>query len=79
MGIPRRQALERIDDLADQVEQHLEKLAKEPQALAANHWKSEVREFLRQIRRLVPKVGRRTGQLWMQRLADWDRELEDLT
>jgi uncharacterized protein YaaR (DUF327 family) len=78
MGISRRQALKRIDALADQVEQHLEKLGREPQPLAANHWKSEVREFLRQIRRLVPKIGHRTGQLWIQRLENWDHEMEKL-
>ena len=77
MGIGRKRALENLEDLAVQVEIHLRKLAEQPNRLAANHWSVEVRAFLGRVERLIPQVGRKTGQLWDQRLEMWKRQIEE--
>lgn len=66
MGIPRKQALNRMAGLRRQVEIHLRWIADNPDAQSLAHWQGEVRELLQQIEDLVGQVGKKTGESWLQ-------------
>ena len=75
MSIGRRKALERLAGLARQVEEHLAKLDEDPEALARDHWRREVRAWLAQAQAALPSVGRKTAAAWSARIAGWEARL----
>ena len=71
MGISRKAALKRLDGLAPRVEDHLNKLADDPDGEDAAHWVLEVRGWIRQIEDLLPQVGSKTSAEWTSKIAGW--------
>jgi hypothetical protein len=71
MSIDRRRALGRLEALGRKVQEHLDKIAAEPEARAAIHWRREVENWLTQMERMVPHVGKKTGAVWAARITQW--------
>jgi hypothetical protein len=70
MGIPRKQALNRMEGLRRQVELHLSWITDQPEAQCLSHWQGEVQALLQQIEDLAGRVGKKTGESWLQWLAE---------
>ena len=76
MAISRSQALNRMEGVALQVEEHLSKLTNQATSLDVNHWRVEVQAFLGEIARLSGHVGVRTGAQWAEKITAWTKTLE---
>jgi hypothetical protein len=68
MAIPRKQALLRLHGLLPVVEEHLAKLAADPNSRHAKHWRKEVDGWLRQMEEVLPHVGKKTAAEWQSRI-----------
>jgi hypothetical protein len=77
MGISRKDALKRLRGLAFRVEEHLRKLAEEPDSQDAPHWRYEAGNWIRQMEDVLFAVGKGTGADWSLRLEEWKRALGD--
>jgi hypothetical protein len=64
MGAKRRKAIERLNGLRPQVELHLAKIHEQPDAREQNHWRAEVRGWLRSMDRELGQIGKRTRSQW---------------
>jgi len=53
------------------VEEHLQKLRDTPDAIDANHWRGEVRGWLRMMERELDDLGKKTRVEWQARIAAW--------
>lgn len=69
MAIGRQRALNRLESLRARVEEHLAKIAAEPESQAVGHWRKEVTEWLNEMERLVPHLGKKTGAEWSALVA----------
>lgn len=76
MARGRKRALERLNGLAARVQEHLEKLSAEPDAWDVSHWKGEIKNWLNQMDKLIPQLGKKTGQLWAEPIAHWRSQAE---
>ena len=76
MGMGRKKALERLEQLLPQLERHLERIREAPEDPSANHYKVEVRGWLRRMEAAIPHLGRRTKQIWIARLRQCRASLE---
>ena len=74
-AMPRKAALARLAGLSAQVEKHLAKIASQPTSQAVNHWRTEIRTWLRDMEAVVPALGKKTGEEWTVRIAAWQRAL----
>jgi len=77
LTISRKQALKRMNGLRRQVEEHLEKIANNPNSQAVEHWKNEIKSWLNEIERLSNNVGKKTQQEWSEKIQNWRKQLED--
>ncbi|HZT83409.1 MAG TPA: hypothetical protein VFA26_24475 [Gemmataceae bacterium] len=68
MGIGRRRALERLNELVPEVERHLGRIAAQPHHSSAGKWKGEVRGWLGQMQEVIRHVGKKTGAEWQARI-----------
>jgi hypothetical protein len=75
MAISRKAALERLNGFAQQIELHLTKLASESTGQPSLHWRGEVRQFIDEMERMLPHVGRRTASEWKSRIDAYKRTL----
>ena len=75
MGSKRPIALSRILTHVAVVELHLRKLRDSPDALDANHWRGEVRGWLRRMERELDDLGTKTRVEWVARIAAWWNQL----
>ncbi len=75
MGTKRQHALDRLTELLPQVEWHLAKLRGQPQSRDAEHWRAEVRGWLRNMTRQLGKLGKKTAAEWDARIRGWWAEL----
>jgi hypothetical protein len=75
MGTKRQHALDRLLELVSQVEAHLSKVRARPNSRDANHWRSEVRGWLRHMARQLDKLGKRMRAEWEARINGWWAEL----
>lgn len=73
----RKTALIRLEGLAPNIENHLEKIKAMPHDPAVAHWKREVRGWLGQGEALLPDLGKKTAQQWQAKIADWQNQLEN--
>ncbi|HWE35408.1 MAG TPA: hypothetical protein VG406_02465 [Isosphaeraceae bacterium] len=71
MSIRREKALGRMKGLAARIEEHLDKLANEPENLAAEHWRFETVNRIAQVEALNRHVGAKTGADWEQKITAW--------
>ena len=55
MVTDRQGALRRLNGLSIRVEQHLEKIAKNPVSDEVPHWKSEIRQWIIQMEHVLPR------------------------
>lgn len=78
MAISRKDALKRLNGLAPRVEEHLAKLASDPETPDASHWQKEVGCWLDQMVMMLPHIGRKTAARWAQRISVWKSSLEQL-
>lgn len=79
MGIGRKRALERLNSLAEVVEEHLQKIESQPKSDSVPHYRSEVRAWLGTMNSMIRHVGKKTGETWTARLAEYDRRIEEET
>jgi hypothetical protein len=77
VAITRKQALNRIEGLVPQIEEHVRKLTESPHDEAAGHWRAELRSWLAEVRQLLTHVGKRTAARWEPRLQAWEGHSED--
>jgi hypothetical protein len=75
MAISRQRALERLMKNAEVIESHLAKLRRDPGHPAAAHWRHEVRNWIAQMERMVPHVGKKTGAEWRLRIETFQSDL----
>jgi hypothetical protein len=76
MAISRKKALERLTDLTPHVEEHMAKMAADPENPAFSHWAHEVKNWLSQMEKLIPVVGKKTGAIWAEQIEVWRSRLE---
>lgn len=70
MAISRKEALKQLRGLFRGVEGHLGKIAEHPEDRELSHWKSETRNWLREMQEYLPHVGKKTAAEWQARLDD---------
>jgi RHS repeat-associated protein len=70
-SISRSTALTRMESLAENIEEHLGKIAAQPLSRDVPHWQTEIRAWVGEITRLNTHVGKKTGAEWAGRLAGW--------
>lgn len=75
MAISRSKALKRLRGLRKTIEEHLGLLTENPHALPGDHWRGEVRSWIRQAEDMVPHVGKKTGAEWILQISDWKSRL----
>jgi hypothetical protein len=68
MGIGRKRALERLNELLPEVERHLGRIEAEPGHSSVGKWRSEVRNWLSQMQEALRHVGKKTSKEWQARL-----------
>ncbi len=78
MAISRKDALIRMNARVEGIETHLGKLAKEPGSQAANHWRVEIQNWIRETEDMLPHVGKRTAPKWAERIANWRNILNSI-
>lgn len=76
MGRSRKMAMEVINSHRPRVEEHLEKLRAKPNDISRNHWRGEVRGWLKLIIRMSRHVGQRTRIGLASDILRWASELE---
>ena len=74
----RKDALVRLNGLAPQVEEHLQKLQNDPSSRDAGHWRKEIEAWLTHMEALLPNLGKKTSGLWAKRLESWKNELDQI-
>jgi hypothetical protein len=75
----RKRALLRLNGLLPRVREHLEKIREEPDSEAVNHWRAEVRVWLRQMSAVVDATGESTAAGWRTVIAECSAELGEQT
>ena len=76
MGMSRKRALLRLNGLMPRVREHLDKLRERPDDREANHWRGEVRVWLRQMAEVLGAAGEATAAGWRADLDACHAELE---
>ncbi len=71
----RQKALQQAQTKVKEIELHLQKLQSEPSSPDANHWRGEVRGWLKAIEKVLPDLGKKTGAEWAARVAEWYKQL----
>ncbi|RIH86700.1 hypothetical protein Mterra_01367 [Calidithermus terrae] len=74
-AMDRKKALERLEGLSPEVEKHLRKLRDEPNSQAASYWAKEIAGWLEQMEKVVGDTGKKTSEVWQQRINTWKKEL----
>jgi len=64
MAMSRKDALNRLNGLKPLVEKHLKKIAENPASRDVPHWKGEIQTWLRDMEKVIPNVGKKTGTEW---------------
>lgn len=77
MARTRKAALKKIESLVDDVEGHLAKIAANPGHSSMDHWKGEVRTWLRDMEAMLRHVGKKTSAQWQARLDAWRAAIQD--
>lgn len=75
MGMSRKRALLRLNGLLPRVREHLEKLRERPDDREVNHWRGEVRVWLRQMSDMLDAAGEGTAAAWRAVIEDCYSEL----
>jgi hypothetical protein len=75
MGSRRTDSIDLLLQLVPQIELHLAYLRAEPDSRAANHWRGEVRVWLRRMERELGRIGKRSRAEWSARMTAWWLEL----
>ncbi len=75
MGIGRKRALERLNELVPEMERHLGRIVAEPQHSSVGKWKSEVRNWLSQMQEVLRHVGKKTAAQWQARIDSYQEKL----
>jgi hypothetical protein len=76
MALPRKQALKRLQGRVAAVEQHLARIAADPGHSSIPKWRSEVRNWLREMEEVLPHVGKKTAAEWQGRIDAYKIALE---
>lgn len=77
MAMSRKKALEILASRAANIEEHLQQMASQPDHSAMEHWKHEVENWLRDMRRAVRHAGKKTAAHWEETIAAFIARLED--
>jgi len=75
MAISRKEALRALRGLAPRVEEHLQKISSNPGHSSIPGWRREIRGWLRQMKEVIPHVGKRTGAAWQERIEKYEDRL----
>lgn len=74
----RQKALERLKTRSTNVIEHLEKIAKYPNSQAVDHWKGEIRNWVREMEDALPYAGKKTAEGWEKLVNAYKQVLEAL-
>ncbi len=77
MARTRKAALDKIESLVAEVEDHVAKIAAYPGHSAMDHWKGEARTWLRDMEAMLRHVGKKTSAQWQTRIDAWRAAIED--
>jgi len=75
MAMPRKKALERIENLTPELEKHLEKIVSQPGSRDVSHWRTEARGWIKAIEAVAPDTGKKTSAELATKIAQWKRRL----
>lgn len=68
MATPRKRALKRLQGRVPEVERHLARIDETPEHSSTVKWKSEIRNWLREMEEVLPHVGKKTAAEWQVRI-----------
>jgi hypothetical protein len=77
MAMPRKSALKRLQGRVQEVERHLARINAAPKHSSASKWRSEVRNWLREMEEVLPHVGKKTAAEWQDRIDAYRAALGD--
>ena len=78
MALSRQKALERLTTRSGNILEHLEKITNDPQSQAVNHWKNEIRNWIREMEEALPHAGKKTAVGWKKLVNAYKQVLEGL-
>lgn len=78
MAMSRQKALERLQTRFGNILEHLEKIAQDPEGNAVNYWKSEIRNWIREMEHALSHAGKKTGEAWEKVVNACKRVLEEI-
>jgi hypothetical protein len=76
MGLRRKEALKRLQGRVAEIEHHLARIAAQPAHSSVQKWKSEVRNWLREMEEVLPHAGKKTAAEWQARIDAYQSVLE---
>lgn len=77
MAMSRQKALERLRTRSRNILDHLEKIGRSPESDAVNKWKSEIRNWVREMEQALPNAGKKTAEAWEQVVDAYKRVLRE--
>ncbi len=75
VGIGRKRALGRLNELCPEGERHLQRIAEHPEHSSQNHWRVELAAWFRQMHAMLLHVGKKTAAEWRSRIEAYQRKL----
>jgi len=67
----------RLQGRVPEIERHLSKIAAAPGHSSIQKWRSEIRNWLREMEEVLPHVGKKTAAEWQARIDGYHRSLGD--
>ena len=77
MAMPRKSALKRLQGRIPEIMRHLARITATPEHSSVHKWKSEVRNWLREMEEVLPHVGKKTAAEWQVRIDAYRSALGD--
>jgi hypothetical protein len=78
MAMSRQKAIERLRTRSKNILEHFGKIAQNPKSDALDHWKSEIRNWIREMEHALPNAGSNTAEAWGKVVNAYKRVLEEL-
>lgn len=79
MAMSRKDALKRLNGLLPRVEEHLGKIANDPESRNVTHWIKEINAWIEQMEDVLTHVGDKTSAEWLAKIAAWKTKLGNET
>jgi hypothetical protein len=77
MARSRKSALKVLNGRIAEIERHLGRIAGDPFHSSVDKWRSEVRNWIREMEEVLPHVGKKTSVQWQARIDGYRAALGD--